>query len=128
MHCGNRLCLPGRGARPSVMTTGPGRQLVPITCWARHARWVRNRKRIPTRCADPELETTMLTREEDLAARLARLREQAGMSVAALAGRAGLHRDYIYRLQRGEREPSLAVAKVLARALGVTLGELAGVD
>ena len=62
------------------------------------------------------------------ATRLARLREQAGLTVAELAARAGLHRDYIYRLERGEREPSLAVAKALARALGVTLGELAGVD
>lgn len=49
------------------------------------------------------------------------LREQAGLSVAALAKAAGLRRESIHRYEAGDREPSLVDAKRLARALKVSL-------
>jgi transcriptional regulator with XRE-family HTH domain len=71
-------------------------------------------------------ERTNMLKPDTFAARLASLRSKAGLSVADLAAAAGLHRDTVYRLERGEREPSLAVAKMLAQALGCTLDDLAG--
>ena len=61
---------------------------------------------------------------DTFAARLAAARTRAGLSVAALADRAGLHRDTLHKLERGDRQPSLAVAQALARALGVELQTL----
>jgi transcriptional regulator with XRE-family HTH domain len=52
------------------------------------------------------------------AARLRTLREAAGLSVAELASRAALQRQTVYKLEGGEREPSLVTAVALARALG----------
>ena len=49
------------------------------------------------------------------------LREQAGLSVAQLAVKAGLRRETIHRYEAGEREPSLVGLKRLARGLGVSL-------
>src|SRR3954454_16595737 len=56
-----------------------------------------------------------------------RLRQEAGMSQAGLAGAAGIHQRQINRYESGEQQPALDVARRLARALGVTLDELAGV-
>lgn len=58
------------------------------------------------------------------AARLARHRQDSGLSQALLARRAGCTRQYIAQLERGERaRPSAEVAHALARAL-----ELAGIE
>jgi transcriptional regulator with XRE-family HTH domain len=54
------------------------------------------------------------------AARLRHLRESAGLSVAALAERAGLSRMAVHRYENG-RIPSLAVAERLAKAFGKSL-------
>ncbi len=53
------------------------------------------------------------------AARLRTLREQANLSVAALAARAKFTRQAVYRWEAGERSPSFADVQRLAVALGV---------
>src|SRR3954454_18027415 len=55
-----------------------------------------------------------------------RLRQEAGLSQAGLAAAAGIHTRQITRYESGEQQPALDVAKRLAKALGVTLDELAG--
>lgn len=57
----------------------------------------------------------------DFASRLRSLRESQGLSVAALAKLAGLNRQALYRLESGEREPTLETAQKLASALGKRL-------
>ncbi|OWK35281.1 helix-turn-helix domain-containing protein [Fimbriiglobus ruber] len=53
-----------------------------------------------------------------------RRRAAAGLSQEALAAAAGLHRTYVGLLERGLRMPSILVAQKVARALGMTTGEL----
>ncbi len=61
------------------------------------------------------------------AARLHLARTRAGLSVADLAERAGVHVDTIYKLLReDDRDPQLSVATRLASALGVSVAVLAG--
>src|SRR3954462_6969941 len=57
---------------------------------------------------------------------LRRLRQEAGLSQAGLAGAAGTSLRQIHRYERGEQQPALDVGQRLAAALGVTLDELAG--
>jgi transcriptional regulator with XRE-family HTH domain len=57
---------------------------------------------------------------ESFAARLRALRLAAGPSVARLAALSGLNRQALYRLERGDREPSWETVRRLADALGVT--------
>jgi transcriptional regulator with XRE-family HTH domain len=56
-----------------------------------------------------------------------RLRQEAGLSQAALAAAAGIHQRQINRYETGEQQPALNVAHRLAVALGVSLDELAGI-
>jgi transcriptional regulator with XRE-family HTH domain len=51
--------------------------------------------------------------------RLRELREAAGLTQEGLAQLAGMHKFGIAKLERGEREPSWATVKTLAKALGV---------
>jgi transcriptional regulator with XRE-family HTH domain len=61
-----------------------------------------------------------------MAIRLKRLREQAGLSQAALARLAGVPLATLREWEHGRRTPLLDRAVLVARALGVTLNELAG--
>lgn len=51
--------------------------------------------------------------------RLRILREKAGLTVAELADRAGLHRVHVYQLEAGKRAPTWDTVQKLADALGV---------
>lgn len=50
--------------------------------------------------------------------RLRALRESANLSRYGLAKLTGLSRDYLGDLERGDKEPSLAVARRIAAAFG----------
>jgi transcriptional regulator with XRE-family HTH domain len=69
---------------------------------------------------------------EDLRAagrEIRRHRQGLGLSQEQLAERAGLHRNYVGFLERGERNASLKTLFAVARSLGISLGELlAGVS
>lgn len=55
-----------------------------------------------------------------------RLREQAGLSQAELAERVGVKTRTLGSWERGEREPDLMTAWMLADAMDCTIDELAG--
>jgi transcriptional regulator with XRE-family HTH domain len=52
--------------------------------------------------------------------RLKELREAVGLTQSQLAERAGLHRQGIVKLERGEREPAWGTVLALMDALGVS--------
>jgi transcriptional regulator with XRE-family HTH domain len=53
-----------------------------------------------------------------------RLREGKALSQEAFADEAGIHRTYVSDIERGARNPTVAVLERLAIALGVTASEL----
>lgn len=53
-------------------------------------------------------------------------RDELGMSQGDLAAKVGVDRRQIRRYEAGETQPTLSVAKTIARALGITIDELAG--
>ncbi|HXH53137.1 MAG TPA: helix-turn-helix transcriptional regulator [Sphingomicrobium sp.] len=59
-----------------------------------------------------------------LARNVRRLREAQGLSQEAFADEAGIHRTYVSDIERGARNPTVAVVERLARALGVAAGRL----
>ena len=56
--------------------------------------------------------------------RIRRLREEQGLSQAALAAKAKITREYVNKLEAGRYDPTLGVVQRLAKALGVSLAEL----
>ncbi|QYJ14506.1 HTH-type transcriptional regulator SutR [Rubrobacter xylanophilus DSM 9941] len=58
--------------------------------------------------------------------RVRRLRRERGLTLEGLAGRSGVSRAMISKVERGEKVPTLVVAARLAEGLGVSLSELAG--
>jgi transcriptional regulator with XRE-family HTH domain len=64
----------------------------------------------------------------DIAKRLGknvrRLREEKGWSQEAFADEAGIHRTYVSDIERGARNPTIAVVEKLAKPLGVPAGKL----
>jgi transcriptional regulator with XRE-family HTH domain len=53
-----------------------------------------------------------------------RHRKQRKLSQEQLAERAGLHRNYVGYLERGERNPAATTLFQIARALDISLAEL----
>jgi transcriptional regulator with XRE-family HTH domain len=56
--------------------------------------------------------------------RVGQLRELQGLSKEDLAARCGVHEAVLAAIERGQREPRLFLAVLLADALGVTAAEL----
>ncbi len=56
--------------------------------------------------------------------KLRELRKQIGISQEELGFRAGLHRTYIGSIERGEQNMSIQGVEKLAKAIGVSVGEL----
>ena len=63
-----------------------------------------------------------------LGVRVKDLRTERGFTLDALAGRSGVSRAMISKLERGEKNPTLVIAARLAEGLGVSLSRLAGVE
>ena len=63
---------------------------------------------------------------QNLGKRLKALRRRRGMTQSDLARRAGLSLGYLARLELGRHDPSLTTVRKLARALKVTVADLAG--
>ena len=59
-----------------------------------------------------------------LSLNMRRLRQSKGWSQEEFAHEAGLHRTYVSDLDRGARNPTIAVVDKLAVALGVNVGIL----
>ena len=64
---------------------------------------------------------------ETLGLRIARLREQAGLSQVRLARRAGVCLKSLANWEQDAHEPRARAVAMLARAMGVTADELLGI-
>ena len=53
-----------------------------------------------------------------------RLRERRGLTQAALAKRAGVHRVYLAQIETQTKVPSIATLEKIAKALNVKVGRL----
>lgn len=67
-----------------------------------------------------------MPKTEPFPARLRRLRQQRGLTMQALARAAGLPARALENYEYGRRQPGLSAVRALAKALGVTIDELAG--
>lgn len=72
--------------------------------------------------SDPDVDGTL----DAVGARLRRLRDRRGMTLAALAERTGVSVSTLSRLEAGRRRPTLEQLLPLAKAYGVTLDDLVG--
>lgn len=61
---------------------------------------------------------------QDFGRRVRRLRRARGLTIRGLASRSGVHWTYAGQLERGARNPSLAVLVQIAEGLGVDPGVL----
>lgn len=68
----------------------------------------------------------MVDIRQRLARNLRRLRTARGWSQEAFAFEAGIHRTYLSDLERGARNPTIAILEKLALPLGVTASVLIG--
>jgi transcriptional regulator with XRE-family HTH domain len=66
----------------------------------------------------------MLSLRQRLGAAIRHLRTKAGYSQEAFGDAVGLHRTYMGSLERGERNVSLDNIEKIARALGLSAGQL----
>jgi len=60
----------------------------------------------------------------DLAERVKRLRKRGGLTLAGLATSSGVSRSMLSQIERGQANPTLAVACRIAEAFGISVGEL----
>jgi len=63
-----------------------------------------------------------------LGARIKKLRNRAGLTQAQLAERVEISDEFLSRMERGAKAPSLHTAEKVARALGVSMKELFDFD
>ena len=63
-----------------------------------------------------------------LGERVRALRRELGLTLEGLAGRSGVSRAMISKLERGEKNPTLVIAAKVAEGLGVSLSQLVGVE
>jgi len=63
-----------------------------------------------------------------LAGNIRRLRLARGLTQEGLAEAAGLHRNYVGGVERGERNVAIDNIESIARGLGVSVAELVGVS
>src|SRR5215218_2863238 len=63
-----------------------------------------------------------------LGERVRELRRERGLTLDGLAGRSGVSRAMISKVERGEKNPTLVVAAKVAEGLGVSLSQLVGVE
>ena len=64
----------------------------------------------------------------DFGFRMRRLREDRGLSRAALAKKLGVSKETIYRYENNLQDPSLELVKQLALILHTSLDDLVGLD
>lgn len=65
-------------------------------------------------------------RAERLGVRIKGLRRGQGLTLAGLAGKSGVSRAMLSKVERGEKNPTLVVAAKVAEGLGVSLSRLLG--
>ncbi|MGE0542294.1 MAG: helix-turn-helix domain-containing protein [Dehalococcoidia bacterium] len=65
---------------------------------------------------------------ERLGRRIRQLRTEQGLTLDALAGRAGISTAMLSKMERGAVNPTLVVAVRVAGALGMTISQLVGVE
>ena len=59
-----------------------------------------------------------------LGIKIKRLRSERGMTQESLAKRARISREYVARLELGQHDPGLSTLIRLAKALGISVGNL----
>ncbi len=64
--------------------------------------------------------------KEELGKRIQELRREQELTLEALADRSGVSRAMLSKIERGEKNPTVAVALKIAKALAVSLFELLG--
>ena len=62
--------------------------------------------------------------KQRLAANLRRIRKEQGLSQGQFALEHDIDRTYISGIERGVRNPTITVVEKIAKALGVSIGEL----
>lgn len=60
----------------------------------------------------------------DLGKRIRRLRNKSDLSQEKLAEKAGIHRTYMGKIERGESNPPIHTVSKIAKALKVSLSDL----
>ena len=66
----------------------------------------------------------MKTIRQKFGEKIRELRRAKGLSQEELAFRAGIHRNYLGGIERGERNPALDNIAAIAEALGIDISEL----
>lgn len=64
----------------------------------------------------------------EFGARVRRLRDEAGMTLEDLAEASGVSRAMLSKVERGEKNPTIAVGSRIARGLGASFSTLAGAE
>ncbi|MEN6489903.1 MAG: helix-turn-helix transcriptional regulator, partial [Smithella sp.] len=64
----------------------------------------------------------------DFGSRLKQLRESRKLSTSKLSKQSGLSQSFIWRIESGEKQPTLETLRKLSQGLGMSLGELLGQD